>query len=40
VRARVAALRDLIAMKRASGRPKDLSEVEVLSALQEEIDGI
>jgi hypothetical protein len=39
VRARVAALRDLIAMKRASGRPKDLSEVEVLSACRKKSTG-
>ena len=36
---RVAALRDLIAMKLAAGRPKDLIEVEVLRALEEEIDA-
>lgn len=36
----VCALPDLIAMKRAAGRPKDLIEVEVLSALRDEIaDG-
>jgi hypothetical protein len=34
----VAALEDLIRMKRAAGRPKDRIEVEVLKALQEEID--
>lgn len=33
---RVADLGDLIRMKRAAARPKDLIEVEVLSALQEE----
>jgi hypothetical protein len=34
----VAALGDLIRMKRAAGRPKDLIELEVLGALREEID--
>jgi hypothetical protein len=34
---RVADLDDLIAMKRAAGRPKDLIEVEVLSALRDEL---
>ena len=34
----VASLHDLIRMKRAAGRPKDLIEVEVLSALQDEIE--
>lgn len=34
----VAALEDLIRMKRASGRPKDRIEVEVLKALREEIE--
>lgn len=34
----VAALDDLIRMKRAAGRPKDLIEVEVLGALRDEID--
>ena len=33
----VASVDDLIRMKRASGRPKDLIEVEVLTALQEEM---
>jgi hypothetical protein len=35
---RVAALEDLIRMKRATGRPKDRIEVEVLGALREEIE--
>jgi hypothetical protein len=34
----VASLDDIIAMKQAAGRPKDLIEVEVLGALREEID--
>jgi len=34
----VASLDDLVAMKRAAGRPKDLIELEVLGALREEID--
>jgi hypothetical protein len=34
----VSALEDLIRMKRASARPKDLIEVEVLKALQEETE--
>ncbi|MGH2353582.1 MAG: hypothetical protein ACRDJN_18410, partial [Chloroflexota bacterium] len=37
--ARVAALDDLIRMKRAAGRAKDLRDVEILGALREEIDG-
>jgi hypothetical protein len=32
----VTAIEDLIAMKRAAGRPKDLIEIEVLSAVREE----
>jgi hypothetical protein len=34
----VASVDDLIRMKRAAGRPKDLIEVEVLSALRDELD--
>jgi hypothetical protein len=34
----VASLDDLMAMKRAAGRPKDRVELEILGALQEEID--
>jgi hypothetical protein len=33
-----ASLDDLIAMKRAAGRPKDRIELEILGALREEID--
>ncbi|MBA3552766.1 MAG: hypothetical protein H0W27_07845 [Actinobacteria bacterium] len=36
---RVAAVDDLIRMKRAAGRPKDLIEVEVLGALRDEIES-
>jgi hypothetical protein len=39
LRVPVASLEDLIKMKRAAARPKDLIEVEILSALQEEIEG-
>ncbi len=35
----VASIEDLIRMKRAAGRPKDLIEVEVLGALRDEIEG-
>ncbi len=35
----VASLEDLIQMKRAAGRPKDLIEVEILSAVRDEIEG-
>ncbi len=34
----VASLEDLIRLKRAAGRPKDLVEVEILGALKEEIE--
>ncbi len=34
----IASLQDLMAMKRAAGRPKDLIELEILGALREEID--
>jgi hypothetical protein len=34
----VASVEDLIRMKQASGRPKDLIEVEVLGALRDELD--
>jgi hypothetical protein len=36
---RVASIDSLIRMKRASGRPKDLIEVEVLAALRDELDA-
>lgn len=36
---RVASIDDLIRMKMAAGRPKDLIEVEVLGALRQEIDA-
>jgi len=36
LRVRVAAIEDLIKMKRAAGRPKDLIEAEILSALLDE----
>jgi hypothetical protein len=35
---KVASIDDLIRMKRAAGRPKDLIELEVLGALRDEID--
>ncbi len=35
---RVASLQDLMAMKRAAGRPKDRIELEILGALREELD--
>jgi predicted nucleotidyltransferase len=38
MKVKVASLDDLIRMKRAAGRPKDLIEVEVLGALRDEID--
>lgn len=38
VRILVAALDDLIRLKRAAGRPKDLVEIEILGALREEIE--
>jgi hypothetical protein len=38
VRIQVASLDDLIAMKRAAGRPKDRVELEILGALREELD--
>lgn len=38
VEVRVASLDDLIAMKRAAGRPKDRIELEILGALREELD--
>jgi hypothetical protein len=38
VTVKVASIDDLIRMKRAAGRPKDLIELEVLGALRDEID--
>jgi hypothetical protein len=38
VNVHVASLDDLMAMKRAAGRPKDRIELEILGALREEID--
>ena len=37
-RVQVASLTDLMAMKRAAGRPKDRIELEILGALREELD--
>ena len=38
VSARVSSLEDLMRMKRAAGRPKDLIELEILAALKDEIE--
>lgn len=38
VEVKVASLEDLMAMKRAAGRPKDRIELEILGALREELD--
>jgi hypothetical protein len=38
VRVQVASVHDLIRLKRAAGRPKDLVEIEILAALREEIE--
>jgi predicted nucleotidyltransferase len=38
VEVQVASLEDLMAMKRAAGRPKDRIELEILGALREELD--
>ena len=40
LRVRVAAIDDLIRMKRAAGRPKDRVELEILGALRDEIDAV
>jgi hypothetical protein len=40
IRVRAAGLDDLIAMKRAAGRPKDRVEVEILGALRGELDRL
>jgi hypothetical protein len=39
VAVKIAGLDDLIRMKRASGRPKDLYALEILGALRDEVDG-
>lgn len=39
VRVPVAALEDLIRLKRATGRPKDSVELEILAALKNELEG-
>lgn len=39
IRVKVAAIDDLIRMKRAAGRPKDRVEVEILGALRDELDA-
>jgi predicted nucleotidyltransferase len=39
LKVKVASIDDLIRMKRAAGRPKDLIEAEVLGALRDEIDA-
>jgi predicted nucleotidyltransferase len=39
IKVRVAAIEDLIRMKQAAGRPKDVMELEVLGALRDELDN-
>jgi hypothetical protein len=39
LRVLVASIEDLMAMKRAAGRAKDIAEVEILGALRDEISG-
>lgn len=39
LRVLIASLDDLMAMKRAAGRPKDLAALEILGALRDEISG-